>query len=132
MLNSPFQPAGKSFSISVGAANQVTAVALSDLGLTQTPSTMRLINNGTADVWITFGNVNNPVAAFPVAGTVTTGTPQAGLRLKPGAIETFEVPTFAANVPTVANPNVLSSGLWIATIGAAAGPVVDVSFGEGI
>lgn len=131
---SAFEATGKTFSISVAAANQVVPVNLSDIGLTQIPEALQFINNGPADVWVVQGNANTVAAAFPTAGTTTTGTPQPGLRLKPGAIVVYRC---NANDPTqqvqsVANPAVKSAGFYLAFIGAAAGPsIVDCTPGEG-
>jgi hypothetical protein len=131
---SAFEATGKSFSISVAAANQVTPVNLADLGLTQIPQALQLINNGNVDVWFTMGNVSTIAAAFPIAGTITTGTPQPGIRLKPGAIVVYRC---NANDPTQQVSNAAGTnkgpGFYIAMIGAAAGPsIVDVTPGEGV
>jgi hypothetical protein len=133
-LSSAFQNVGKSFTISVAAANQVTPVNLADLGLQGLPQALQFINNGPADVWVVMSAANNPVAAFPTAGTITTGTPQPGFRLKPGAIVVYEAnaSTVAQNVPNAAGTN-QGPGFYLAMIGSAAGPtLVDVTPGEGV
>jgi hypothetical protein len=132
VITGPFTPVGKSFTITVAAANQVTPVNLADLGLTQIPASIRCVNNGPQDVWIVASSANNPVAAFPVAGTVTTGTPQAGWRLKSGVVEVFQFSAAVALVPNAAG-NGQSPGFYIALIGAAAGPsTIDFTLGEGL
>lgn len=132
---SAFEATGKSFSISVAAANQVVPVNLGDIGLTQIPQALQFINNGPADVWVVQANsAAAAVAAFPATGTTTVGTPQAGLRLKPGAIVVYRC---NANDPTQQvqslTANVKGPGFYLAFIGAAAGPsIVDVTPGEGV
>lgn len=85
-INSAFQIRGKTFSLSAGAVNQSAVVLLSDLGIDQYPQAWRFVNNGTLDVWIDIADAAAG-AAFPLAGTVTSGTPTYGFRLKPGIIE---------------------------------------------
>lgn len=127
-----FEVKGKSFTISVGVASQVTAVNLSDLGMTTLPQSLQFENTGTADVWVALSSAANPpAAAFPTPGTTTTGTPQSGTRVRPGEIVVYSCNVSAPNVPSVANPAVSSAGFYIATIGAAAGSL-DVTPGEGM
>ena len=132
---SAFEARGKSFSISVAAASQITPVNLGDLGLTQIPDVLQFINNGAVDVWMVLSSVLAAlVAAFPTPGTVTVGTPQNGVRLKPGAIVVYRcnVSTIAQNVANAAGTAV-GPGFYLAMIGAAAGPsIVDVTPGEGL
>lgn len=131
--SSAFEATGKSFSVSVGAANQTVPVNLTDIGLTQIPEALQFINNGAVDVWVVQGNTSGLTAVFPTAGTTTVGTPQAGLRLKPGAIVVYRC---NANDPTQKVASIVAGqqgpGFYLAFIGAAAGPsIVDVTPGEG-
>lgn len=126
-----FQQQGKSFTLTASAASQTCPVQVSDLGLTQPPQALRCINNGTADVWISFTNAAG-TAAFPVAGTTTVGTPAAGFRLKPGAIEVIQLNAAAANVAGGIVANTSGPGFFINYIGASAGQAVDFSPGEGV
>jgi hypothetical protein len=130
---SAFELRGKSFTITVGVANQVTPVNLSDLGMTQIPDVLQFINNGTADVWLVLSSTAAPVAAFPTPGTTTVGTPQPGLRLKPGAIVVYRcnASVIAQNVPNAAG-NQVGPGFYMATISGTAAQPIDVSPGEGI
>lgn len=128
-----FQPVGKSFSISVGASSEAVTVNLSDLGLAQVPQTLGMINNGATgiDVWVVFSITANPTAAFPTAGTINTGTPAAGMRLKSGIYVVTELPACANGVPNNAG-TAQGPGWYMALIASAAGPsVVDFFPGEG-
>jgi hypothetical protein len=132
-LMSAFEATGKSFSITVGAANQVTPVNLADLGLTQIPSALQFENTGNADVWVVMSSVAAPVAAFPTPGTTTVGTPQSGFRVRPGTIVVYRC---NVNDPTQKvqslTANIVGPGFYLATIGAVAGQNLDVTPGEGV
>jgi hypothetical protein len=127
---------GKSFSISVGAANQTVPVNLADLGLTQIPSLIQFVNNGANDVWVVLSGSSGVTAVVPTAGTTTVGTPQPGVRLKAAGAG---VGPYLVRLNAIPATNVLNAagtatgpGFYLAFIGLAAGPaVVDVSLGEG-
>jgi len=124
----PFQQIGLTATITTAGANtsQSTLVKFSDLGLSQQPRGIRVINNGAADIWMSITK-QAAAAAFPIAGTTTVGTPSAGKRLKPGVIEAFTLgDPMSANVDGLGN-----GGFFINTISPTAAQSFDVTPGEG-
>jgi hypothetical protein len=96
------------------------------MGLSQWPQSLRVVNNGTTDIWVWF-TATAQTAAFPVPGTTTPGTPAPGFRAKPGIVEVFGLNVVA---PNVQNP--LSSNFFVNTIALAGAQVLDISPGEGL
>lgn len=134
-LNEAFQASGLSFSISTNATpatSQSTLVTLAGLSLAQAPQSLRLVNNGTADVWLSITPAA-ATAAFPTPGTVTVGTPAAGVRLKPGIVEVFTLSQLGLNAgagPAAQGPGSIP-GWFMNTISASASQIVDCTPGEG-
>jgi hypothetical protein len=131
MLTSAFQALGKSVSLLTNAAASTTQSAvifLTDLGLLQAPQSLRIVNNGTVDIWVSFTPLTQ-AAAFPTPGTVTAGTPQPGFRLKPGVVEVFALNAMSPNpaVAQIGNP-----GFWVNTISTVAAQPFDITPGEGL
>lgn len=126
----PFQNQGKTCTITATAGAASALVKFSQLGLTQgqAPSSLRVVNNGTVDVWIQFSQTT-AVAAFPTAGTVDGGTPQYGYRLKPGIVEVIAFNVVAAN-PGNDQPPI--PGFWVNTFSSLATQNIDITPGEGI
>lgn len=119
---SPFLALGKTVTLSTnGSINMVnsTQIQPSDFNLTFLPTQYMLVSNGTADIWVVFAATSAvaAAAAFPTAGTTTPGTPQLGVRLKPGVIM---VVTFSGG------PN-----LFVGNISATASQTFDITPGEG-
>jgi len=125
------QASAKTITVQTNVApstSQSTVINLTDMGLTQWPQSLRMINNGTVDIWVYPSN-SAQTAAFPTAGTVTAGTPQPGFRLKPGVVEVFALSVLATN-PSAAQPPV--PGFFLNTIASVASQQFDVSPGEGL
>lgn len=90
--NSAFKPEGKTVTLTAGLSSGSKLVTAGSFGLNNIPETVRLANNGTADIWmyISKGDQGPQTAAFPTAGGQNDiGTPQPGFRLKPGIVEVF-------------------------------------------
>lgn len=89
--NTPFQPYGQTVSLqtsgsaSTAQSRQITAA---NFGLDRLPPMIRVINRGTADIWISFTNAQTTIA-IPTPGTTTAGTPQACFLIVPGVVEIF-------------------------------------------
>lgn len=100
----PFKPTGDTVNIVVGAASARAALGPeSSNGVLQ----CRVMNNGTATVWINFGNGT-------VAATLATGIP-----IGAGRDEVFTVPAVATTVN-------------VAAIAAAASGTIYFTPGEGM
>lgn len=98
----PFSPSPKStVSITVGAVS--APVKISDDGVLQ----VRVMNNGTATVWIEFGSAT-------LAATVATGMP-----VGPGVTEVLTI-------------DIRKGPVWVAAIAAAATGLVYFTPGAGI
>jgi hypothetical protein len=136
MLSSAFQQTGLSATLTTNVApstSQSALVTLANLGLTQAPQSLRMINNGTADVWVSITSAT-ATAAFPTPGTTTAGTPTAGLRLKPGVVEVFGLSQLGLNAGGGSSPTGPGSlpGFWVNTISASASQPIDITPGEGV
>jgi hypothetical protein len=88
MQLAPFQPLGNAFILTTSATpSAIVSVALDLRGLlnilSAAPGSLRLLNKGTADIWISIGAAN-PASLIPVGGTTTLGTPVASVWLEPG------------------------------------------------
>jgi hypothetical protein len=131
-LGGAFKQDGLTFSLSAGAAVTSTPVRLfSDLGIRQMPQAIRLLNNGTIDVWVEFDSQAQAGTNFPVAGTANAiGTPAKGVRLKPGIIEVFY---FQGQSPAGGLGALGEPGFVVNMIAASAGPaIIDFTLGEGL
>lgn len=127
---SAFQVIGQTVSLvtnATPATSQSATVGLDDFVLTQPPQSLRMINNGTSDIWIWLTKTAQ-TAAFPVAGT-TEGGHAPGFRLKPGIIEVFAANVWAFNVEAT-DPKM--SAFWVNTISAVASQQFDMTPGEGL
>src|ERR1700753_1481154 len=94
MILSAFQQSGLSFSINTGAANtlQQTTVLLSNLNITDQPTSLRVLNKGADDVWLQVSGILNDTSLIvPVPGTTTTGTPTSGVWCEPGVDLVFSM-----------------------------------------
>jgi hypothetical protein len=132
-IGSAFQTSGKTASITAGVAVVTPLIRWTDLGLTQSPQALRLVNNGTVDVWVWISNAAQGGTAFPTAGTASgvggAGTPQYGFRLKPGVVEVFGFNAVNLN-PNNEQPQ--NPGFFFNNLSTVAGQIVDISPGEGI
>lgn len=103
-LASAFQASGPTVFLGVTAASQQVAVV--NAGTLKVPSTVRVRNQSTNEVYIAFGAATGVVAAIPAGGTPALGVP-----LAPGVVEVFTVPggdnggTYIAAVAAVAGPS---------------------------
>src|ERR1700730_7020806 len=130
-LLSAFQYLGKSVTLITNAAASSTQRAFvlrTEFFLTQWPQALRMVNNGTVDIWVSFTQAGT-AAAFPVGGTTTAGTPSAGFRLKPGIVEIFGWPTLAPN-PSALHPQV--PGFFVNSIASLGAQPFDMTPGEGL
>lgn len=80
MADQPFVPSGATVNVDVSASSQRIAI--------ESATTVRVMNNGTATVWITFG------------GSTVTATTAAGMPVGPGVTEVLNF-----DGPTGSNPN---------------------------
>lgn len=80
MADAPFVPSGATVNIDVSSSSQRIAI--------ESASQVRVMNNGTATVWIAFG------------GSTVTTTAAAGMPVGPGVTEVLNF-----DGPTGANPN---------------------------
>ena len=118
--NIPFRITGKTITLQTSSSistSQSRQVLASDFGLTNLPEQLRVVNNGTVDVWVSFTQAT-ATAAFPTAGTTTVGTPTAGIRLKPNVVEIISLNTGPV--------------LWINDISGTASQAYDLTPGEGL
>jgi hypothetical protein len=128
---SAFAAAGNTVTLNTNVAantSQSCPVDLSDFGLTQMPQALRMLNNGTADIWVYISGATQ-TAAFPTAGTTDAGTPQPGFRLKPGIREVFTLNAGSPNVEGLQPP---VPGFWVNTISSVASQPLDITPGEGV
>src|SRR5258708_18294323 len=118
--NSPPNVQGKTISLQTSATpstSQSRVILPTDFGMGNLPAQVRIVNNGTGDVWISMTPAS-ATAVIPTPGTTTVGTPQAVFRLKPGAIETFTCGGGPA--------------LFVNDISTVASQVYDLTPGEGL
>jgi hypothetical protein len=118
--NVPFRITGKTITLQTSgtiSTSQSRQVQASDFGLNDLPMQLRVVNNGTVDVWVSF-TAATATAAFPTAGTTTVGTPTVGIRLKPNIIEIISLNTTPV--------------LWINDISGTASQTYDLTPGEGL
>lgn len=118
--NAPFQPKGKTISFTTSgtpSTAQSRQVQASDFGLNnRLPDNLRVVNRGSADVWISFTEATATIA-IPTPGTTTTGTPQQAICIVPGVVEVFTLP---------AGPV-----LWVNDISTGASETYHILGGEG-
>lgn len=81
------------------------------------PSQVRVVNRGTADVWISFTPLTATIA-IPTPGTTTVGTPALAICILPGIVEVFTLPSG----PT----------LWMNNISTGTSQTYHVLIGEGM
>jgi hypothetical protein len=128
MQLSPFMPIGAPFALTTNATpstSQSATVTYASLGITgKGPSSVRLLNKGTADIWVSITQ-EAMAEIIPVAGTTGPGTPaNAGsVWLEPGVDLVFTIA--AVSGPTT------SAKLCINSISASASQEFYVQFGEG-
>lgn len=126
---SAFQTLGKTVAVSAGVTAASNLIRYQDLGLVvgQAPQSLRVVNNGTADVWMQL-SATAQTAAFPAAGA-GAGTPAYGVRLKPGVIEIFGLNFMSLN-PNNEQP--IDPGFFVNTISGSAGQIIEITGGEGL
>lgn len=118
-FNTPFQPYGQTVSLQTSASASTASSRLitpANFGLDRLPPMLRVINRGTADIWISFTSATTTIA-IPTPGTTTAGTPQACLIILPGVVEIFVPP---------AGP-----GFWVNDISTGTSEVYHLTAGEG-
>lgn len=125
---SAFQWVGKTVAVSAGLTAGSNLVKFTDLGINQAPQALRVVNNGTVDVWMWLSNVTQAGVAFPVAAA-GAGTPAYGVRLKPGVIEIFGFNAININ-PNNEQP--VNPGFFVNTIALLAAQAIDITGGEGL
>lgn len=124
---SAFQTSGKSVSVAAGASSASNLLKFTDLGLTQAPQALRIVNNGTVPVWLWISNATQ-TAVFPVAGA-NAGTPAFGVLLMPGVIEIFGFNAINVN-PNNEQPQ--NPGFWVNTISSLTAQPIFITGGEGL
>jgi hypothetical protein len=123
-IQGAFSPQGKTASLQTNATPSTSnnyQITTANLGLDAKagfPPQARFVNNGTADIWIVISSVTGIAAAFPTVSAGTAGTPQPGLRLKPGVVEVQTLP---------GGPN-----MFISDISGTASQQYDMTVGEGV
>lgn len=138
MQAAPFSPMGNSFTITVGAASQSVPVLYNPsggggLGLGSTePPQIRLLNTGTAMVWISFSSPAAVAAVIPTAGTTTLGTPQLVSWAAPGVEFSLTLPVAIQGLTGVTGRQDQPTGFWMNVIAAAAGQLLQCQLGDGI
>lgn len=132
MQMAPFSPMGQSTIITVGVANQSVPVVYpgaTGLNLANTePPQIRLLNIGTAMIWINFSSPAAGAAVIPTPGTVTLGTPQPVVWAAPGVEITLTIPTSIQQLTGVA---ATPQGFWMNVIAAAAAQGLQLQLGDG-
>jgi hypothetical protein len=90
---------------------------------------IRLLNKGTADIWLSFTSPLGATIAIPTPGTTTVGTPQPATWIEPGvdliltlACGWIPLPTTAYNGP----------GFFLNSISSAASQTLYLQIGEGL
>lgn len=77
MQLSPFMPIGAPFALttnSTGSTSQSATVTFASIGITGAkPTTIRFLNKGTSDIWVSVTS-EAVTEVLPVAGTTTAGT----------------------------------------------------------
>lgn len=102
---------------STSTSVQLTAAAMGIPTYTAFPPQARMVNRGSADVFVSFTTAST-AAVLPTAGTSTIGTPTNGWYLIPGIVEVFTLPT--------------GDVVWLNYICTAASQVFYVALGEGM
>jgi len=130
---SPFSPAGNSFIITVGVANQQTPILLTGSANANIssgmPTQIRFFNAGSSAVWVTMSVTSGVAAVIPSAGTTTMGTPQPVIFIEPGVDLIFTIPCgFTPIAQAGAAP---INGFYLNTISAVAAQPLWCLLGEG-
>jgi len=126
-----FQPIGLSVALNTNASsntNQSALIKLTDMGVTTIPSQVRAIVTGSSNVWIWMSPATQ-VAALPVPGTTSAGTPAAGFMLIPNIVEIFTINAWSLN-PGAVTP--ASEGFYVNTISTGSSITFYLTFGEGL
>lgn len=120
-VNTPFQPLGKTISLTAGVTAQSRQILQTDFGLpgmnTPFPPHMRVVNRGSADIWLSFTGASTTIV-IPTPGTNTVGTPQQAIIVVSGVVEVFTLPTGAV--------------LWVQDISLSASQTYHLTIGEGL
>lgn len=133
MQLAPFLPMGNSFIINTNATPStaqttpcyLTGTLQLNLGDMQ-PNMIRMLNKGTADIWVTLSSGATATnAAIPTPGTTSTGTTQPSFWVEPGVDLIFTMPVI---FQFTANSRV---GFFISTISTVASQPLYCQLGEG-
>ena len=120
-VNTAFSPMGNTISLTADLAArsvQVTAVNFGQPASPgQFPSMVRVVNVGTAAIWVSFTQATATIV-IPTAGTTTVGTPQQAIIILPGVVEVFTI----GGGPT----------LWVNSISLSAAQTFHLLLGEGL
>lgn len=117
----PFKPVGNTIGLTTSSStstSQSRAITPQNFGLGDYPRQIRVVNRGTADVWIAFFQAST-VVSIPTPGTTTAGTPQGVTILVPGVVEVFTLPVGQ------------NSNIFVSDISATASQTYYMQGGEG-
>jgi hypothetical protein len=92
------------------------------------PPQLRLLNTGTAMIWLSFTSPAAGTAVIPTAGTTTLGTPQPVIWLAPNIEIVISVPVAIQQLTPLVN----GIGFWLNTISAAASQSFQLQLGDGL
>lgn len=131
----PFQPMGNSVILTTNAGastSQSTPVTLAGSGNLNIANPqmfqVRLINIGTATIWMSFTQPASATVAIPSAGTTTVGTPQPVLWLFPNVEMIF---TLACGIGPLTGVSGTPNGFWVNTISTGVSQSFYMQLGEG-
>lgn len=116
------------------STNTSVPVLLSALGFVnfQNPPQIRLLNKGTADIWLNFTNPAAVPAVIPVAGTTTLGTPSPVIWLAPGIEITLTLPVSIAPMTGVTGvTGAAATGFWMSNISTGTSQSFQFQLGDG-
>lgn len=99
-----------------------------NVGTLGQPVQIRLLNIGTAMIWLNFSGLAAGVAVIPTAGTTTLGTPQPVVWLAPGIEITLTIPCSIGQLAGVANTPI---GFWLNHISSGVSQSFQLQLGDG-
>jgi len=117
--NAPFQPVGNTVSLQTSgtaSTSQSRQVTIANFGVDYARPNIRVVNRGSADIWISITEATATIA-IPTPGTTTAGTPQQCWVIVPGIVEVFTIP---------AGPT-----FWVSDISTGISQVYHIIMGEG-
>lgn len=139
MQSAPILLSGKSAILTTnGSGGTASSVAVpvgsttvTSLGLgSNRPPQLRLLNIGTAVIWLSFTSPAAATAIIPTAGTTTLGTPQSVLWLYPLIEISLTIPCSMAPLAS-SDANQGHQGFWVNMISAAASQSFYFQMGDG-